>query len=112
MVRANREVILSAGAIQSPQLLMVSGIGPKDHLRELNITVVHDAAGVGSNLQDHVAIGGMNYLVSKPANLTRLFTFNLIKTINAHSLRSFARNHSGPMYSVTVAEGMAFVNTK
>lgn len=111
-MRANREVIVSAGAIQSPQLLMVSGIGPKEHLRELNISVVHDAAGVGSNLQDHVAIGGMSYLVNKPANLTRSFTFNLMNTINAHSLRLFANNYSGPMYSVNVAEGMAFINTK
>ncbi len=46
-------VILSAGAIASPQLLMLSGVGPADHLKELGISVVHDAPGVGQNLRDH-----------------------------------------------------------
>ena len=48
------EVILCAGAIGTPQLLMVSGIGPAQHLREVGIDVVHDMPGVGSNFQDHV----------------------------------------------------------
>jgi len=47
------EVILSAGAIASPQLLMLSGVGPQDHLRNLGIPVVHDSPGVGQNLRDH-----------------------------------------------------------
>ncbi|MBR0693215.1 GMC family oxidoreductase [Bradyrhizobium lablabi] len=50
---ADREVILSAGALQSPQLLQLSGIGPADLLRRLNIPVVADLAEVGGNLQDH-----------------------------------------------------------
>ncbi len=53
---ARREVILSAGALQSPQLLMLSGIGPADHLKEHGITVTLDAPGVGRNLQDHIDI--------------------------------------------------------
>ena len=52
-VRAEREVILSAGAFHSPQLLMLSGIGPADHLRDHSVSVVHDLPGVGGNLQDH-----------------------------------------------------------
>ena len=52
-VRAGREVVLSGGAINSPQLLMLSGIGPADHLREVGLDVVHDLPGVGSGLQDH-----------------------------------------------------------
>ena len=51
--RATREVILSAGAIQTPQLLQLSGIGPPDLLAALHIPVVADSPGVGENLQDH-----------------------------------------------------------
>src|SRR3546814_11578100 len=53
-VRAQREVLLAAGAIQSPQLLMLSGVGPRTALAQHGVTVVHDAPGVGSNLQDHL----------------------------------------------------------
>ncbi|MDX1484822.1 MAG: choline dehydrogenase [Alphaproteobacteria bacterium] len=53
--RASREVILAAGAINSPQLLMCSGIGPAETLRALGIDVVLDLPGVGRNLQDHVS---------------------------------------------------------
>jgi choline dehydrogenase-like flavoprotein len=54
IIRANREVILSAGAIGSPRLLQLSGIGPADHLTDLGIPVVLDQPGVGANLQDHL----------------------------------------------------------
>ncbi len=53
-IHADREVILSAGAIGSPRLLQLSGIGPANHLRSVGINVVHDLPGVGSNLQDHL----------------------------------------------------------
>ncbi|MCX7514868.1 GMC family oxidoreductase [Frateuria hangzhouensis] len=53
-LQARREVILCAGAIGSPQLLMLSGVGPAAHLRELGIPVVHDAPDVGEHLQDHI----------------------------------------------------------
>jgi choline dehydrogenase len=52
-VRAAREVILCGGAINSPQLLMLSGVGPGEHLAGLGIPVVHHLAGVGQSLQDH-----------------------------------------------------------
>jgi choline oxidase len=52
-LHANREVIVSAGAIDTPKLLMLSGIGPADHLAEHGIDVLVDSPGVGSNLQDH-----------------------------------------------------------
>ena len=54
LVKANREVILSGGAINSPQLLKLSGVGPEAELRALNIPVVQALPGVGENLQDHL----------------------------------------------------------
>lgn len=58
--RANQEILLCAGALQSPQLLMLSGIGPAAHLREMGIEVKVDLPGVGANLQDH-AIAPMSW---------------------------------------------------
>src|SRR5213083_2070092 len=55
-VQARREVLLCAGALQSPQILMLSGIGPAAHLRAHGIDVVHDLPGVGQNLHDHIDV--------------------------------------------------------
>ncbi len=63
--RCRGEVLLSAGAIQSPQLLQLSGIGPADLLARHGIPVVHDAPGVGENLQDHLQIR-LIYECTKP----------------------------------------------
>ena len=54
LVRAEREVIVSCGAIGSPRLLQLSGIGPADDLKAAGVPVVHDLPGVGSNMQDHL----------------------------------------------------------
>ncbi|KAI8624983.1 putative glucose-methanol-choline oxidoreductase [Xylariaceae sp. FL1651] len=54
---ANKEVIVSAGVFGSPQLLMVSGVGPSDTLKQLDIPVIADRPGVGQNLQDHIYYG-------------------------------------------------------
>jgi len=67
-VDASEEVILSAGAINSPQLLMLSGIGPAAHLDEHDISVVHELPGVGRNLQDHLN-AKVNYACKKPITL-------------------------------------------
>ncbi|MCR4265300.1 choline dehydrogenase [Nitratireductor sp. ZSWI3] len=56
LVKARREVIVAASAINSPKLLMLSGIGPADHLRHNGIAVIADRPGVGSNLQDHLEL--------------------------------------------------------
>jgi|TARA_Y100000310_G_scaffold126970_1_gene125987 choline dehydrogenase len=55
-IYAEKEIILSGGSINSPQLLMLSGVGDSEHLREKGINVVHDLKGVGKNLQDHLEI--------------------------------------------------------
>lgn len=55
-IRARREIILCAGATNSPQLLMLSGIGPQDHLRDMGIDLVHHLPGVGAHLQDHPTV--------------------------------------------------------
>jgi len=65
---ARREVIISASSINSPKLLMLSGIGPAQHLVEHNITVVADRAGVGQNLQDHLELY-IQMAASQPVSL-------------------------------------------
>ena len=67
---ANKEVILSAGAINSPQILLLSGIGPKWHLDELGITVRADLS-VGENLQDHYGSGGLAFTIEEPVSLRK-----------------------------------------
>lgn len=68
VIRAGREVILAASSINSPKLLLLSGIGPAAHLREHGIEVVADRPGVGANLQDHLEIY-MQFAASQPVTL-------------------------------------------
>ncbi|KAK7462794.1 hypothetical protein VKT23_007375 [Stygiomarasmius scandens] len=68
-VNANKEVILSAGAIQTPQLLELSGIGDSDILNQFGITPVIDLPGVGENLQDHLLVSS-DFLLKDPAPAT------------------------------------------
>jgi len=68
MIRAQREVILSAGAVGSPHLLMLSGIGPADHLQATGIPVFKDRPGVGANLHDHPDFV-MKFELKKPISL-------------------------------------------
>jgi choline dehydrogenase len=59
-VRASKEIILAAGAVHTPQLLMLSGIGEKEELREHGIHCVADVPGVGHNFQDHPTLFFIN----------------------------------------------------
>ncbi len=68
VIRAGREVIIAASSINSPKLLMLSGIGPAAHLQEHGIEVVADRPGVGANLQDHLEIY-MQFAASQPITL-------------------------------------------
>jgi len=70
IAKARREVILSAGAVNTPHLLMLSGVGPKAHLAEHGIALFHDLPGVGQNLQDHLAVH-VKYKATKPLSLLR-----------------------------------------
>tara|TARA_R110002167_G_scaffold140492_1_gene328304 strand:+ start:4218 stop:5996 length:1779 start_codon:yes stop_codon:yes gene_type:complete len=73
IVKARKEIILSGGSINSPQILMMSGIGPKDHLKEHGISVVKDLPGVGQNLQDHYMMPVV-YNCTKPISLSQAGT--------------------------------------
>lgn len=64
VVFARKEVILSAGALNSPQLLMLSGVGPKEHLNQLNIPVIQDLR-VGENLQEHYSTIGLSFVINQ-----------------------------------------------
>lgn len=65
-VKAKREVILAAGSIHTPQVLMLSGVGPKAHLEECGLDVKIDLPGVGSNFQDHHYIPTLSYEFANP----------------------------------------------
>jgi choline dehydrogenase len=67
---ATREIVLSGGAYNSPQLLMLSGIGPADELRQVGVTPIHDLPGVGRNLQDHAGVSVIN-LATEPVSMIR-----------------------------------------
>lgn len=112
IVKASREVILSAGAIQSPQLLMLSGIGDAEHLKEIGIYPIVNLPGVGQNLQDHVALGGHSFLFDNPYKNGTDFCFNINSAMSLGSLIDFAVHKTGLFYSMMEAEAMAFVNTK
>lgn len=74
-IRAEREVILSAGTYNSPQLLMLSGIGPADELRRHGIAPVLDLPGVGQNLQEH-PFAGVTYELNRPVGFERELRFD------------------------------------
>ncbi|CAH2007533.1 unnamed protein product [Acanthoscelides obtectus] len=112
-VYAEREVILSAGALSSPHLLMLSGVGPKIHLEAHGIDVLVDLPGVGQNLQDHVAMGGTTYLFDPhDENKTAMYSFQLPEVFSTETINKFAQNHEGPIYWLPASEVMGFVNTK
>ncbi|ELU18401.1 hypothetical protein CAPTEDRAFT_227635 [Capitella teleta] len=68
-VSVNKEVILSAGALDSPKILMLSGVGPKQHLQEHNIPLVADLP-VGKNLQDHLQMDALVFTIDRPVSIT------------------------------------------
>ncbi|CAG8952337.1 hypothetical protein HYFRA_00001083 [Hymenoscyphus fraxineus] len=106
---ARNEVILAAGAVFTPQILMLSGIGPKDILIAANITVKQDTPAVGSNFQDHTPLAMSfnltNTTFPDPSSLSTNTTFN------AESAAQYARDRSGP-YSVARGSAASFLTFK
>ena len=101
IARAETEVILSGGAVNSPQLLMLSGIGPADQLREHGIGVVADSPGVGANLSDHpiVSVIWSTPKVRSPAELA-----------GPKNLLRWQLTHSGPM-TTNIAQAGGFASS-
>ena len=111
VIRAEAEVIIAASSINSPKLLMLSGIGPASHLAEHGIEVVADRPGVGQNLQDHLEVY-MQYAAKKPITLYRywnlvwkgilgaqwLFTKTGLGASNQFESAAFIRSRAGVEY--------------
>jgi choline dehydrogenase-like flavoprotein len=106
-LKASREVLLSAGALQSPQLLMLSGIGPGAHLQRFGIAKVHDLPGVGRNLHDHVDVV---QVVNAP-QLKELFGISIAGL--AHAIQGVFewRNHRRGMLTTNFAEAGGFIKS-
>ncbi|XP_023243826.1 E3 ubiquitin-protein ligase HUWE1-like [Centruroides sculpturatus] len=104
-VKARKEIIISAGTINSPQLLMLSGIGPKEDLQRLRIPVISNLP-VGLNLQDHIFPLGLDFLINKPisAVLQRFFTPKAL-------LQYYIAGRGILTLSIGI-EGIGFINTK
>ncbi len=98
VVRAGEEVILAGGTVNSPQVLMLSGIGPADPLGALGVPVAVDLPGVGQNLQDHLA-AGLVFACPRPCTLAT--------ADSAANLLRYLLLHRGPLTS-NVAEALAF----
>lgn len=106
-LRARREVILCGGAVNSPQLLQLSGVGDGEHLQDLGISVVHELKGVGRNLQDHPGIGGVKQRSNVPISLysqVSLFA-------KARALGQYLLTGGGPAANNGL-EVMAFVRSR
>jgi len=105
-LKANKEVVLTSGAIGSPQLLMVSGIGPAEQLRNFGIEVKKELAGVGQNLQDHLQARPV-YKVNVPT--INIEVGNLIK--QGMIAIQYALSRKGPM-TMAASLGTGFLKTR
>ncbi|MGA8514343.1 MAG: choline dehydrogenase [Burkholderiaceae bacterium] len=107
-LRATREVLLCAGALQSPQILMTSGIGPGAHLQQHGIPVLYDSSGVGQNLHDHVDIV---QVVNAPG-ITDLFGLSITGAIHAlRGILQWRKERSG-MLTTNFAEAGGFIKSQ
>ncbi|XP_055933565.1 glucose dehydrogenase [FAD, quinone]-like [Argiope bruennichi] len=102
-VKARREVIMSAGGTNTPQILMLSGIGPKEHLQNLGIPVVADLP-VGENFQDHCGTITPYLLDPSIATTTQ-------KVQNPQNIQEYIDNRSGPLAASEFVSIIAFLNS-
>jgi choline dehydrogenase-like flavoprotein len=93
-VTANSEIILCAGAIDTPKLLLLSGVGPAKELATKNIPIVHDLPGVGKNLQDHCGVF-LEEVVSSAYSKRVLFMKN--EKVVAAARQQWKKDHTGPL---------------
>lgn len=103
VIKARKEIILSAGSIASPQLLMLSGIGPRENLAQYNITIKKDLK-VGYNLQDHVTLNGLVFSINDS-------TVNDRKLMNPTDIFQYIVQGRGPYTIPGGAEAFAFMRT-
>lgn len=103
-LRATKEVIVSGGAINSPQLLMLSGIGAADHLHGHNISVIADRPGVGENLMDHVTPGHFHFTHTAE-------TSPLDDLCSLSAILDYLIDGSGPIGSLGSIESITFYNS-
>lgn len=104
-VKAGKEVVVSGGAVNSPQILMLSGIGPKSDLETLKIPLIQDLK-VGRNLQDHIGLGGLTFVINRQDSI------RLDRVYAVTPLMQYAIFGGGPLTIMGGVEGLAFVNTK
>lgn len=107
-LKCQREVLLSAGAIQSPQILMLSGIGPHQHLLDTGIATLHDLPGVGQHLHDHPDIV---QVVHVPNN-TELFGLSVSGGIRTLQGMLEWRQHRSGMLTTNFAEAGGFIKSQ
>lgn len=104
-VLAKREVIISAGTFNSAKLLMLSGIGPKEHLKNLGINTVSDLR-VGDNLQEHPAFAGLDFIVNETIGFV---PDRIYRNIISEALKFY---DSGSLMSLLPPEAVGYVKTK
>lgn len=102
--RTAKEVILSAGALNTPQILQLSGVGPASQLRALHIPVLHDLP-VGENLQDHLFVP---YMMTFQRSTAKPFAFAQA----AADYMAYVTNRTGFLASIGTADFLGFVNTR
>ncbi len=107
-LKASREVLLCAGALHSPQVLMLSGIGPAAHLQQHGFPVVHDLPGVGEHLHDHVDVV---QVVDAP-DLTDLFGLSMAGMVRTVKGIFEWRKHRRGMLTTNFAEAGGFVRSR